>query len=39
MFYILVKLSEGFRDFGADFRFALTSAYALGNGTNIALSL
>ena len=35
----MAKLSEGFIDFGADFRFSLTSAYALWNGTNIPLTL
>ncbi|CAD8108237.1 unnamed protein product [Paramecium primaurelia] len=36
-FYILVMLDNKYIDFGADFKFQLVSAVALGNGTNINL--
>ncbi|CAD8212012.1 unnamed protein product [Paramecium octaurelia] len=36
-FYILVMLDNKYIDFGADFKFELVSAMALGNGTSINL--
>ncbi|CAD8212701.1 unnamed protein product [Paramecium pentaurelia] len=36
-FFILVMLDNKYLDFGADFKFQLVSAVALGNGTNIKL--
>lgn len=34
-----MKLDEKHRDFGADFQFKLTSAYALGYGTMIPMTV
>ncbi|CAD8127321.1 unnamed protein product [Paramecium sonneborni] len=38
-FYILVMLDNKYKDFGADFKFQLVSAIALGNGTFINLKI